>query len=70
LTVIQLELPLHECAVEPLQDAAEFIADPAAAEATTDPSAIEFVAEPLHSAADLAGSVAALTETFYLYVRV
>jgi hypothetical protein len=49
--VTQLVLPLHECAPEPLQDAAESIANPAAIEAAADPAA-----EPLHSAADPVGS--------------
>jgi hypothetical protein len=53
-------LPLHECDVEPLQDVAESIANPAAA---------EFAAEPLHSIADPAAASAALTETSCLYVR-
>jgi hypothetical protein len=61
--VTQLVLPLHECAAERLQDAVEFLADPAVAKATTDPAAIESAAEP-------ACSSAALTETFCLCVRV
>jgi hypothetical protein len=56
--VIQLVLPLHECAAEPLQDAAESVSDPAATEA----AAVESNANP-------AGSVAALTKTFCLCVR-
>jgi hypothetical protein len=56
--VIQLVLPLHECAAEPLQDAAESVSDPAATEA----AAVESNADP-------AGSVAALTKTFCLCVR-
>jgi hypothetical protein len=59
LIVTQLVLPLHECATE--SDA-----DPATAEATT----IESATKPLHSAADPAGSTAALTETFYVCVHV
>jgi hypothetical protein len=39
--VTQLVLPLHECAPEPLH-------------ATADPAPTEFVAEPLHSAAESA----------------
>jgi hypothetical protein len=58
-------LPLHECAVEPLQDAVEFVADPTTAKATA-----ESAAEPLHSAVDPAGSGAALTKTFCLCVSV
>jgi hypothetical protein len=54
-------LPLHECVVEPLQDATKSIADPAAA----DPAANESTAEPLHSV----GSGAALTATFCLFVQ-
>jgi hypothetical protein len=54
--VTQLVLPLHECAPEPLQDAAESIANPAAIEAAADPAAVESAAEPLHSAADPVGS--------------
>jgi hypothetical protein len=57
----QLVLPLHECAVEPLQDATESVADPVAAESAT---------EPLHSATDPAGSGVALTETSCLCIRV
>jgi hypothetical protein len=58
-------LPLHECAAKPLQGAVESIADPAA----VDPTAAESAVEPLHSAADLAGSGAALTKTFCLCVQ-
>jgi hypothetical protein len=54
-------LPLHECVAEPLQDVTKSIADPAAA----DPAANESTAEPLHSA----GSGAALTATFCLFVQ-
>jgi hypothetical protein len=61
--VIQLVLPLHECATEPLQDATKSVADRATA-------AVEFVAEPLHSAADPTSSGTALTETFCLCVQV
>jgi hypothetical protein len=64
--VTQLVLPIHECAAEPLQDAAKSVADPATAEA----AAIESVAEPLHFAIDPTSSGAALTKTFYLCVRV
>jgi hypothetical protein len=60
MTVIQPMLPLHECAAKPLQDPAESIAETAAAESTV---------EPLHSAADPAGSSAALTEICCLSVR-
>jgi hypothetical protein len=54
-------LPLHECTVEPPQDAAEFVADPAAAESD---------AEPFHFVVDPAAIGAALTETSCLCVRV
>jgi hypothetical protein len=56
-------LPLHECSVEPLQDAAKSVVDPTATEV-----AAESATEPLHSTADLAGSNANLTETFCLSV--
>jgi hypothetical protein len=46
--VTRLVLPLHECAAEPLQDAAESVADPTTDEVAVDPTA----AEPLHFAAD------------------
>jgi hypothetical protein len=62
--VIQPVLPLHECATEPLQDVVEPVAESAAIEAAADPAA-----EHLHSTADLAGSSAALTETFCFCVR-
>jgi hypothetical protein len=65
MTVIQPMLPLHECAAKPLQDPAESIAETAAA----DPIAAESTVEPLHSAADPAGSGAALTEICCLFVR-
>jgi hypothetical protein len=73
--VIQSVLPLHECAdpaptefaAEPLHSVAD---SNAAEEATTDPATIESIVEPLHFATDLAGSTAALTETFCLGVRV
>jgi hypothetical protein len=64
--VTELVLPLHECAAEPLQDAAKSIADPTAAEA----AAVESAAEPLHSAVDPTGSGAAQIETLCLCVRV
>jgi hypothetical protein len=57
--VTQLVLPLHECAIEPLPDAAKSVADPTATEVAADPVA----AEPLHSAANP-------TETSCLCVRV
>jgi hypothetical protein len=57
--VIQLVLPLHECA-------AESIADPAITESVLDPTAVE----PLHFIADPASVGAAPTETSYLYVHV
>jgi hypothetical protein len=75
LTVIQLVLPLHECAdhaptefdARPLHS----VADSAAAkEAAVDLAAVESTVEPLHSAADLASYGAALTETFCLCVWV
>jgi hypothetical protein len=72
LTIIQLVLTLHECvdpapaesATEPLQSVAD--------SATADPVVIDsaIVVEPLYSTADLAGSGAALTETFCICVRV
>jgi hypothetical protein len=62
-------LPLHECATESLQDAAESVVDPAIVEATADPAAAESADEPLHYAADPTGSVVALIETFYLCVQ-
>jgi hypothetical protein len=71
LTVIQSVLPLHECAdhaptefaTEPLHS----IDDSTAAEdAAADPA----IVETLHSATDLVGSGAALTETFYSSVCV
>jgi hypothetical protein len=73
--MIQPVLPLHECtdhaptefAVEPLHSVAD---SDAAEEAAADPTTVEFAVEPLHSTADLAGSGAALTETFCLRVRV
>jgi hypothetical protein len=61
-------LPLHECSVEPLQDAAKSVVDPTATEVAADPAAAESATEPLHSTADLAGSDADLTETFCLSV--
>jgi hypothetical protein len=69
--VIQPVLPLHECADHaPAEFAAEplhSIADSAIVkEAAADPT----IVEPLHSAADPAGSGAALTETFCLCVQV
>jgi hypothetical protein len=56
--VIQLVLPLHECAAEPLPDVVESVADPTAAESST---------EPLHAITDPA---TALTKTSYLCVWV
>jgi hypothetical protein len=56
--VIQLVLPLNECATEPLQDVVESVADPATIEAATDPATAESV-----------GFGATLTETFCLCVR-
>jgi hypothetical protein len=61
-------LPLHECAVEPLQDAAKSVVDPTATEVAAAPAATESATEPLHSAADPASSDVALTETFCLSV--
>jgi hypothetical protein len=61
--VTQLVLPLHECAIEPLQDATEAVAAPAAA----DHEAAEFATEPLHVVADHA---TALTEISCLCIRV
>jgi hypothetical protein len=58
----QMVLPLHECAAEPLQDAAESIADPTIAGPAT--------AEPLHSIVDTTSSDATLTETFFLCIQV
>jgi hypothetical protein len=52
--VIQLVLPLHECATEPLHSAA-------------DPAATESAVETLHSATE---PTAAATETSCLCVRV
>jgi hypothetical protein len=66
--VIQPVLPLHGCAAEPLQDAAESVADPTAAKAAVHPNAIESIAKPLYSIADSTGSDAALTERFYLFI--
>jgi hypothetical protein len=68
--VTQLVIPLHECVVEPLHDAAKSVVDLAATEATTDPAAVESTVEPLHSIADPTGFGAALTKTFCLCVRV
>jgi hypothetical protein len=67
--VIQPILPLHECAVEPLQDVVESVASPKAAEATNDCAAAESAVEHLHYAADTAGFGAALTKAFCLCVR-
>jgi hypothetical protein len=53
---MQPVLPLHECATEAHQDAAESIVDPIAV-------------EPLHSVADPTGSGATLIETFSICVR-
>jgi hypothetical protein len=53
--VIQLLLPLHECATES-------VADPAAAEFVADPVLAESTSEPLHSVADSAAVGAAPTE--------
>jgi hypothetical protein len=66
--VIQLVLPLHECAAESIADpiAVEPVTDPAATESVLDPTA----AEPLHFVADPATIGAALTETSCLYVHV
>jgi hypothetical protein len=57
-------VPLHVCAAEPRQDAAEFVADTATTEVVA-----ESTIEPLHSAADPASFGAALTETCCLCVR-
>jgi hypothetical protein len=66
LTVIQLILPLHEFAAEPLH----YVGDSATAESTADP--LQFVAnldatksvdEPLQSVADSEVAADALTET-------
>jgi hypothetical protein len=73
--VIQLVLPLHECAdhaptefaIEPIHSVAD---STAAKEAAADPAAVESAVEPLHSATDSTGSGAALTETFCLCVLV
>jgi hypothetical protein len=54
----RLVLPLHEC-----------VADSATTEAATDPAVTKSTADPLHSAANPASSGAALTETFWLCVR-
>jgi hypothetical protein len=59
--VIQLVLPHHECAAEPVQDVVEFVADPAATESAT---------EPLHAVADLAIAGAVPTETSCLCVQI
>jgi hypothetical protein len=67
--MIQPVLPLHECVAETLQDVAESIADPATTKAAASPAAVESTTEPLHSATDLAGSGATLTEIFFLCVR-
>jgi hypothetical protein len=71
LTVNQPVLPLHKCAdhaptkfaTESLHSIADFAA---AEEVVADPATIE----PLHSTADPVDSGVALTETFYLCLRV
>jgi hypothetical protein len=75
LTVIQLVLPLHECAdhapTEFVAKSLYSVADSAAVEeATVDPTVVESIVEPLYSTANPTGSGAALTETFCLCVRV
>jgi hypothetical protein len=75
LTVNQPVLPLHKCAdhaptkfaIESLHSIADFAA---AEEVVADPAAVESTIEPLHSTADPVGSGVALTETFYLCLRV
>jgi hypothetical protein len=54
----RLVLPLHEC-----------VANSATTEAATDPAITKSTADPLHSAANPTSSGAALTETFWLCVR-
>jgi hypothetical protein len=72
--VIQLVLPLHECAnpapTESTTEPLHFVADSAAAKAATDLDAVESIVEPLHSTVDPTGSGVALTKTFYLCVQV
>jgi hypothetical protein len=75
LTMIQLVLPLHECADHaPAKFAAKtlhsVIDSTTTDSAAADPTTVESIVGPLHSVADPAGSGAALTETFYLYVQV
>jgi hypothetical protein len=68
LTVIQLILPLHECADHA---PAEFATKPlhsVAGSAAEEAVAVESAVEPLHSTTDPAGCGATLTETFCLYV--
>jgi DNA phosphorothioation-dependent restriction protein DptG len=61
LTVIQLVLPLHECAnpapTESVAEPLHFVADSAAAEEAT----VEYAIEPLHYATDPVGSGVTLT---------
>jgi hypothetical protein len=75
LTVIQLVLPLHECADHaPAKFAAKplhsVIDSTTADSVVADPTAVESIVGPLHSVADPAGFGAALTETFCLCVQV
>jgi hypothetical protein len=65
LTVTQLVLPLHECVVEPLQDAAEAAAESATEplHSIADPTAAESTIEPLLSVVEPAATSAALAET-------
>jgi hypothetical protein len=66
--VTQLVLPLHECVVEPLQDAAESATEPL--HSVADPTAAESTIEPLLSVVEPAATSAALTETSCLCVQV
>ncbi len=63
--MIQLVLPLHECAdPAPAESAAEPL------HSIVDPAAVESPVEHLHSTTDSTSSYAAMTETFCLCVRV
>jgi hypothetical protein len=71
LTVIQPVIPPHECANHaPTKFAPTPLHSVTDSAAAADPAAIESAVEPLHSTADPASSGAALTETFYLCVRI
>jgi hypothetical protein len=70
--VIQLVLPLDECAAKSGADltATESVANPAATESIVDLAAAESATESLHSIADSAAAIVALTKTSCLCVQV